>query len=238
MYGGPKGLGDPNYRHEHSQVNSYTLYDFLIFQRYVENGGRPYDTTGSGMPHILLICSTFHSLSFSSRECGTLQEHSCVRRRWHSSYLYLNLCFMYPQIGILAPPMQPLLSYFQFFLLKVAEFSECSKTNGFSFVMHCRKAKDDMVLFTPSSQWWLLLCNFQSFLLPVVASSKTISVQVACQKAWMDKPEFVAAVTEEYLNERRWFFFGRSGSTPCDLHQFQSFPWNWDEAEEIRQGEI
>ena len=56
MYGGPKGLGDPNYRHEHSQVNPYTLYDFLIFQRYVENGGRPYDTTGSGMPHILLFC--------------------------------------------------------------------------------------------------------------------------------------------------------------------------------------
>ena len=152
MYGGPKGLGDPNYRHEHSQVNSYTLYDFLIFQRYVENGGRPYDTTGSGMPHILLIRYTFHSLSFSSRECGTLQEHSCVRRRWHSSYLYLNLSFkfMCQQIVILAPPMQPLLSYFQFFLLKVAEFSECSKTNGFSFVMHCRKAKDDMVLFTPS----------------------------------------------------------------------------------------
>ena len=33
MYGGPKGLGDPNYRHEHSQVNSYTLYDFLLFFR-------------------------------------------------------------------------------------------------------------------------------------------------------------------------------------------------------------
>ena len=116
----------------HSQVNSYTLYDFLIFQRYVENGGRPYDTTG-----ILLICSTFHSFSFSSRECGTLQEHSCVRRRWHSSYLYLNLCLC-------------LCCRIFSFLLKVAEFSECSKTNGFSFVMHCRKAKDDMVLFTPS----------------------------------------------------------------------------------------
>ena len=103
------------------------------------------------MPHILLICSTFHSISFSSRECGTLQEHSCVRRRWHSSYLYLNLSFMFLQMGILAPPMQPLMSYNQFFLLKVAEFSECSKTNGFSFVMHCRKAKDDMVLFTSLS---------------------------------------------------------------------------------------
>jgi len=55
---------------------------------------------------------------------------------------------------------------------EVAEFSECSKTNGFSFVLHCRKAKDDMV---------------------------------SCQKAWMDKPEFVAAVTEEYLNERSHF---------------------------------
>ena len=31
---------------------------------------------------------------------------------------------------------------------QVAEFSECSKTNGFSFVLHCRKAKDDMVLFS------------------------------------------------------------------------------------------
>lgn len=28
---------------------------------------------------------------------------------------------------------------------------------------------------------------------------------VACQKAWMDRPDFVAAVTEEYLNERSHF---------------------------------
>ena len=25
---------------------------------------------------------------------------------------------------------------------------------------------------------------------------------VACQKSWMERPEFVAAVREEYLNER------------------------------------
>ena len=28
---------------------------------------------------------------------------------------------------------------------QVAEFSECSKTHGFSFVLHCRQLKDDMV---------------------------------------------------------------------------------------------
>ena len=30
-------------------------------------------------------------------------------------------------------------------------------------------------------------------------------LQVACQKSWMDDPVFVAAVTEEYLNERSHF---------------------------------
>ena len=63
----------------------------------------------------------------------------------------------------------------------MAEFSECSKTNGFSFVMHCRKAKDDMVLFTSFSlhrnyQVLVLFYHFPLFLERSVIFGITLKV--------------------------------------------------------------
>ena len=42
MYGGPKGLGDPNYRHGTFWIPIFTF----PLQRNVQNGGGPYDTAG------------------------------------------------------------------------------------------------------------------------------------------------------------------------------------------------
>jgi len=70
---------------------------------------------------------------------------------------------------------------------------------------------------------------------------------VACQQRWMEKPEFVAAVTEEYLNERSHYrqtgikqkryergkFIARDPSDPSldsDGNYLPQKPKGWDES--------
>ena len=56
MYGGPKGLGDPNYRHGTFWIPIFTF----PLQRNVKNGGGPHDTAGGvGRCNPLLIYTLF-----------------------------------------------------------------------------------------------------------------------------------------------------------------------------------
>ena len=135
MYGGPKGLGDPNYRHGTFWIPISTF----PLQRNVQNGGGPNDTAGRvGRFNPLSI----HLPDFHQRMRDITRTQLCTKEvkivntepvphSARNSCQLLPKILRVPQISIASP--------------QVAEFSECSKTHGFSFVLHCRQLKDDMV---------------------------------------------------------------------------------------------
>ena len=118
---------------------------FLLFplQRNVQNGGGPYDTAsrvGRCNPLLIYLPDFHQRMRDITRTQLCTKEVKIVDIEPSTSFR--------PKFQLISS--KNLKSSSRVLLIsiasaQVAEFSECSKTHGFSFVLHCRQLKDDMV---------------------------------------------------------------------------------------------
>ena len=88
MYGGPKGLGDPNYRH--------VFFSNLLISSFCTCREMSKMEEDPMIPQVRIfftfasVCALLLDLIFFCRECETSQERNCAPRRFQAT-IWINL---------------------------------------------------------------------------------------------------------------------------------------------------